>query len=408
MITRRLSAALLGAVFVVSPHTPARACGGMVFPAHEQRVGGMSDQELFVFFGSEETVLVASAGYTGAPDEFAFILPLAQQPIAVQDGDTSLFIALDEFSAPRVAVFVDDGESGVGLCGGGLKDGGAQNGGGDFGQGDVMLHQRGSTATYEYVVIGGDTGTAVADWLADAGFTLPADYAAALDPYVEDGAFFFAARVAPDAGAGALKPLELHLPPAAPEAFEIPYGLAAHSLAPGQPLRLATYFFAGGPVLPANYEAQAVDPDELVARSESETNYADLERAILDEPDGAFVIDYSNPTDSSSLRVAFDDAVARGTDVAGADPTYIDGLFTRLNVTQAHLTRIRTELTAAQLGDLTLRRALGPAVNNSLSTTFDPDAASQQSCAIDRSGNFYQFLLLVPVLAWIRPRRRPT
>lgn len=407
MSTRPLVAALLGAALVLSAHTPARACGGMVFPAHEQRVGGMSDQELFVFFGADETVLVASAGYTGVTaSDFAFILPLGQQPTDVRDGDTALFVALDEFSAPRVSIFVDDGTSDASLCGG-AKDGGVPNGGGDDG-GDVMVHQRGTTATYEYVVVGGDSGTAVADWLSGAGYPLPADYAAALDPYVESGAFFFAAKVRADDSAGALKPIELHLPSADPEAFRIPYGLAAHSLAPGEPLTLTTYFFAGGTVLPANYASAAVDGDDLRARSETETNYADLERAILDDPAGAWVIDYSNIAFASSIRNAYDDGIAAGrVDPEMGDSSYVVDLFTRIGVSEGRLTRLRTEMTAEQLGDLELRRATGPDVFNEHAVTLDT-SGDHGLCTIDRSGNLAQFLLLVPVLAWIRPRRRAT
>ena len=40
-------------------------CGAMVFPQHEERPGGMSDQELLVAFAADQTVLVASAGYEG-------------------------------------------------------------------------------------------------------------------------------------------------------------------------------------------------------------------------------------------------------------------------------------------------------------------------------------------------------
>jgi hypothetical protein len=407
MITRRPAAALLGAAIVVTPHAPARACGGMVFQAHEERLGGMSDQELLVLFGADETVLVASAGYTGVPaGDFAFILPLAGEPLAVQDGDNALFIALDEYAAPRVAITVEQPEPKPTLCGGLRGDGGAN---GDLGgDGDVMVHQRGSTATYDYVVIGGDTGTAVADWLTDAGYTLPADYAAALDPYVAGGSYFFAARVKADADSGALAPIELHLPPGPPETFKIPYGIAAHSLAPGASLRLTTYFYAAGPVLPGNYAAQAVDVDDLEALSETESNYADVEREILDSSGGAFVIDHSAVVAATSIRGAFDDAVEAGrVDTSGADPAYITDLFERTGVPEAHLTRLRTDMGPDVLGDMTLRRADGPEVQNYYSLHFDPDAGeSHGGCAIDRSGNLAQFLLLVPVLAWIRPRRR--
>lgn len=398
--------ALLASAAALARPTPAAACGGMVFPNHEARVGGMSDQELAVVFADTETVLVASAGYEGIDAaEFAFVLPLASEPAMVLDADPALFLALDEFSAPRVSVYVDDEQPS--LCGSADKAGGANDLGGGEGGGDVMIHQRGVTATYEYVVIGGDTGTAIADWLTGAGYPLPADYAAALNPYVQGGWFFFAAKVKPGAEAGALAPIELHLPPAQPEAFRIPLGIAAHSLKPDAPLGVTTYFLAGGPVLTANYPSEVVDGDELVALSETETNYAELERAILDkDPGGAWIIDYSNPMSMAELQ----DAYSAGLDAGRIDPKTSDSAFVtdfaaRLGIDVIHLTRLRTKLKQDQVRDLDLRSALGPPANNYYSATYDAREGAG-ACVIDRSGRLPQLLLLLPVLAWIRRRPR--
>ena len=81
--------------------------------------------------------------------------------------------------------------------------------------------------------------------------------------------------------------------------------------------------------------------------------------------------------------------------------------FTRVGDTGGYLTRLRTELRADQLRDLKLRRESGPVVSNYHNVVFD-DRPSSSSCAVDRSGQLAQLLLLVPVLAWIRPRRRRT
>jgi hypothetical protein len=391
-------------------HSPAaHACGGMVFPAHEERAGGMSDQELLLAFGDDETVLVASAGYEGVDAaDFAFLLPLASNPAEVRDADPALFIALDEHTAPRVSIHLDEGEPSGGGCGaraGGPPGDANEQGFGD--EGEVMVHQRGQTATYEYVVIGGDTGSAVADWLTDEGYPLPADYATAIEPYVSDGRFFFAAKVLPEAAAGALAPIELHLPASPPEAFEIPLALAAHSLAPDQPLRITTYLWADGALLPEGYAADAIDESELVALSDSESNYAELERAVLDsDPEGAWIIDASRAIDAAELEYAYEEALGAGR----ADPATSNGAFVRdfvgrLSLGSGQLTRIRTELRADQLRDMPLRRSAGTNVTNHHDVTFTEDAEESEGCAIDRS-NRLGILLLVPVLALLRPRRR--
>lgn len=404
----RASVVILTALVATLAHSaPANACGGMVFPGHEARVGGMSDQELAVVFGADETVLVASARYEGVEAaEFAFVLPLASAPAEVRDGDPALFLTLDELSAPRVAVFENQDES-MGLCGSSDKAGGGNSlGDGMGGRGDVMVLDRGETATYEYVVIGGDTGVAIADWLADAGYPLPADYAAALEPYVAGEWSFFAAKVKPGADSGVLAPIELHLPPAQPATFEVPLAIATHSMKPGAELRLTTYFLAGGPVLPANYAAQAVDDDELVALSASETNYDALEAAVLaSDPEGAWVIDFSNPLYAGALGEAFDEGTWAGRiDPEAASRAWLDEFATRAKLDGLHLTRLRTALKPAQVRDLTLRAASGPPVDNVHAATYDPDAG--EGCQIDRTGRLPQLLLLLPVLAWIRRRPR--
>lgn len=394
-------------------HTPdAEACGGMLFPDHEQRVGGMSDQEIFVAFGNDETVLVASAGYQGvSAADFAFLLPLASSPADVRDADPALFIALDEHAAPRISIYLDDGDEPSGGCGAlagkSLND--APGGFGNDGD-EVMVHQRGQTATYEYVVIGGDTGSAVADWLTAEGYVLPTDYAAALDPYVSDGWFFFAAKVLPDATNGALAPIELHLPPAAPEAFEIPLAIAAHSLAPDEPLGITTYLWADGPLLPDGYTAEPIDGSELVATSDSESNYAELERAVLDgDPQGAWIIDASRSTSADEIEYSYQSAVEAGrVDPGTSDVAFVSDFFDRLGGRSGHLTRVRTELRADQLRDMPLRRSAGTQVNNRHAATFHDDAAEDDSgCAVARTRHWPgPLLLLLPVLAALRPRRR--
>lgn len=406
------SSALLGtlalaAALSLGHASVAHACGGMVFPAHETRAGGMSDQEIFVAFADDETVLVASAGYQGVDTaDFAFILPLSSNPAEVRDGDPSLFIALDEHSAPVISIYLDEGDepSGLGCAKSGGGRGDFSNGGGD--DGEVMVHQRGQTATYEYVVIGGDTGSAIADWLTAEGYALPADYAAALEPYVSDGWFFFAAKVLPEAGSGALAPIELHLPPSPPEAFEIPLAIAAHSLPPDEPLRITTYLWADGALLPEGYPSQAIPADELVAVSDSESNYAELERAVLDsDPQGAWIIDASRSTEPVELEYAYERAIEAGrADYATSDVAYVSGLFARLGATDGgQLTRVRAELRAHQLRDMPLRREAGTSVDNHHELTFVEDQA--EGCAVDRTGRLGGMLLLVPVLAALRSRR---
>lgn len=404
MSSARLHVALVLSSLILVRPTAAEACGAMVFPGHETRVGGMSDQELLVAFAAEETVLVASAGYSGVQAaDFAFVLPLASEPSEVRDADPALFVALDEFSAPRVRITVDDGTlDTIGFSCGAVDGANKGFGGGD----EVKVHQRGATATYEWVVVGGESGTAIATWLADEGYPLPDGYAAAFEPYVADGWSFFAAKVLPAAEDGSLRPIEIHLPASKPEAFEIPLAIAGQSLSPGLPLAITTYLWTGGgPLLPANYSAQAVDDDELVALSESATNYDALERALREgDPEGVWIIDSSTEVLVEELTAAYAAGVEDGrvTNDPGAAAA-IDDFFARLGDSGGHLTRLRGELAADQLRDLQLRRATGPLVDSVHVAVYD--TRLQTGCAVE-GGRMANLLVVVPVLLWIRPRRR--
>ena len=382
---------------------PAHACGGMVFPDHGERVGGMSEQELLVAFTPDSTVLLASAGYKGATGSPAFILPLPANPTMVTQADPGVLFALDELTAPEVFITTESDDGGGGLCGaaaGGLKDGGEL--GGD--RGDVMVLQRGSTADYDYVVVGGDTGEGITDWLTMAGYVLPADYAAALTPYVDAGQFVFAAKVKSSAADGALAPIELHLPASEPGAFAIPYGLAAHSLPPGETLTLTTYLLATGTVVPGNYDAQPLDRAALIADSETETNYQELYDAAVAVTGGAWVVDASlEGFATADLVDGLNRAIENGRG-DGADPAAVADFTERVSLTGARLTRIRTTLGAEQLHDMTLTKAALAIVDPTLSVTYDPDAG--RGCSLGSRRGVPLGALLLPLLLLLRRRRR--
>jgi hypothetical protein len=398
---RALSALPLALGLALVPARPAHACGGMVFPEHSERVGGMREQEVMVVFQADRTVVLASAGYKGAGTGAAFLLPVRQNPLEVHEATIDVFTALDELTAPQVSIAVDDGSGEERtLCGqaGGVKDGG---GGMDLGQGDdVMVLQRGSTASYDYDVIGGDTGTGVVDWLTAAGYTLPDDYAGALDPYVADGYFFLAAKIKPGVEDGAMPPLEVHLPASEVDAFSIPFGLAAHSLPPGETINITTYFVAGGGVRPVNVGVARIDPTAVRATSPEETNYQEVYADNV--ADGSWVLDFSEAGfDADRVLLGWDNANEFGRPLAD-ERAATEAFLARVPFTGQRLTRLRTTLGADQLADLQLgKHAEEQDVGRDYYTTFNDDSTV---CSVGRSSPIN--LLLFPLLLVLRRRPR--
>ena len=411
MRTRSARLALLASLaglagLALLPAAPARACGGMVFPEHSQRLGGMSEQELLVAFTPQRTVILASAGYEGATAAPAFILPLASKPTLVAQSELGVFAALDDRTAPEIHISVaDDSDSERGLCG--AAAGGDKGGGLGDGRGEVMVVQRGETADYDWVLVAGDTGSSLADWLADAGYELPPDYADALQPYLDADDFVFAAKLKSDAAAGALAPIEIHLPPIDPGAFKIPFALAAHSLPPEKQLTITTYLLAEGGLLPANYPSAELDRDALEAFNSVDTNYADLyQQAVANDGEPAWVVESSFSDFSASALVdAYDTLVQTGEPPAGTDRAGVLAFAERVPFTSARLTRIRTTLGAPDLHDMTLTKVTGRDIDRNLYTTLQP---AQGACGVDRGRGrgLPLIVLLVPLVLMTRRRRR--
>lgn len=404
MLLRRrclaLSALPLALALALTPSGPARACGGMVFPEHSERVGGMREQEVMVVFAADRTVVLASAGYKGAGSGAAFLLPVRQNPLEIHEATIDVFTALDELTAPQVSIAVDDGggedRTLCGAAAGGDKGGDLMNGQGD----GVMVLQRGSTASYEYDVIGGDTGKGVVEWLTAAGYTLPADYAAALDPYVADEYFFLAAKIKPGVEEGALPPLEVHLPPTEVDAFSIPFGLAAHSLPPGEKLNITTYYVAGGGVRPLNVGVARVEPGAVRALSPEETNYQEVYEDNV--ADGSWVLDFTQAGfDADRVLQGWDNASEYGRPLAD-ERAATEAFLARVPFTGQRLTRLRTTLGADQLADVQLgKHAEEVDVGRDYFTTFNDDSTV---CSVGRSSPLN--LLLFPLLLLLRRRPR--
>ncbi len=397
-IARVAGAAVLG-LALFAPSQPAEACGTMIFVSHAERPGGMNGQELFLSLGPDAATLVLSASFIDADGDKAFLLPLREAPTDVRDADDSLFAALDVGTVPVVTIEEDyDEPVGCGpLPGNDRVSFGSEDN-------DVEVLARGSTQTYDYVVVGGDTGSALADWLNTSGFGVPEQFNAALDAYVADGWYFLAARVNAGAREGRLAPLELQLP-AIPGATTIPFGIGAYALAPEDSLDVTLYVAAQGSMLPQNYAVARIDPAELEATSESSSNYTELFEAAIGEG-STWVVEYSDPSwRPSDLEWWVNGDEELGVYIEGeVDEAWVAEFSARLGYEQARLTRLRARLGAAELVDMELTPAAELNVGRHFYVSWDPDAGEAEGCSL-RSGSLGGLPVLL-VLILVRRRRR--
>ncbi|MFO0567156.1 MAG: DUF2330 domain-containing protein [Polyangiaceae bacterium] len=337
----------------------ASACGGMLAQEESQKAA-LSAQRVLVAEGEEHTAVVVSVGYEGARGDNAFVLPLQKEPKQIADADPKLFDELENLTAPRIHVFDSTakhpGSSGCG-CGGLEKAAAAPGGGGADDSVRVVL--KGQTETYQYVVVGGSSGSSIGEWLTREKFPVPKEVQGTLDGYATRGWVFLAARVRPKAGVGALAPISIHYEKLPPEQIEYPFALSAHSVAEG--LRTEVVLYLAGPpaFLPKNYSVKRV-ASAVRAVSPTTTNYPQLFADATRE--GAFVLESGMP----SLPSAMFAGMAGLSQGARA--------FFPETIT---LARLHGQLGKDQLRDMTFRGASAAEIELDpyISVTWDPKAA---------------------------------
>jgi hypothetical protein len=221
----------------------------------------------------QETALVDVAGRTesitlsvharSAADEAAFLMPVPSRA-TFEVADADLFAELDEISKPDIKirqVEVDGDGSG----------GAAPEGGG------ATVVDRVEIGPYDVAQLTGSDPIAVTTWLADNGFTMPDDLAAALTPYLAEGWLIVAVRLAPASGslADGLPPMRVSFETDTP-VYPMRLSTTAEYT---QPLRL--YVLADHRVDITNPAPTGADPDLTFAgRVEPNPKYPQLTESL--------------------------------------------------------------------------------------------------------------------------------
>jgi hypothetical protein len=102
MSAARLVAALAALVLVSSLPAPRRAeaCGGCFAPS--TTVTAVDSHRMVVLLSPERSVLWDQIAYSGAPEDFVWVLPVPGPEVVVELADTSFFDELDGQTSPVV------------------------------------------------------------------------------------------------------------------------------------------------------------------------------------------------------------------------------------------------------------------------------------------------------------------
>jgi hypothetical protein len=314
---------------VLSLPAPALACGGF-FCNRDQPVDQSGETIVFAIDEEADKVEVhVQIAYQGAAEDFAWVLPAPSEPELFLSTE-ALFQELERSTAPSWSL-----SSRVeGTCGrfrpgnGGANDTDAMDtevsadsdDSDAAGGSGVTIVARQQVGPYESLTLQATSGQVLLDWLSARDFDLPADLGPALDPYLADGGFLVALRLAKESSTGDLAPLGMRYPGSVPV---IPIQLTRIAATPD--MRLRAYVLSDGRAVPENYLHVMVN-EVAIDWFGGGRNYTDLITRAADEAGGhAFATDFAGSTKRLRSRLRFDGDANR---LAGAVDlsAFMDGL----------------------------------------------------------------------------------
>ncbi|MFO0735001.1 MAG: DUF2330 domain-containing protein [Labilithrix sp.] len=224
----------------------ADACGGCFHPEPKVIVSGsettsvVTDHRMVFKVSQNETILWDQVRYTGAPEEFAWVLP-------VRDG-AKVELSRDEFIASLDAVtktsvkgptrtcrdpnsnqsvtFNSSSPSGGGGCGGSddeasfasapKSENSAGGGNASLDAGseneDVSVISQSVIGPYQSVTLHANNGEGISEWLETNKFQIPDNVKPVIDAYTKEGFDFIALRLRPGQGVQAMRPVRVVTP----------------------------------------------------------------------------------------------------------------------------------------------------------------------------------------------------
>ncbi|MEQ1508642.1 MAG: DUF2330 domain-containing protein, partial [Myxococcota bacterium] len=278
---------------------PASACGGFACD------GGptppvLQSAERIVFGVDEEANQVemhVQITFEGQAPDFAWIVPVPEVPeLFVTTSQLFTQVALATFPTFTLRISDDgrcreDNESTTKDTVGSYDAVASSGDDDDYSGFDVDVVGTQAVGPYETVTLRGDSSEDLLGWLNAQGYILPDTFEDVLAPYVSDGSYFVALKLAPDRTTGDLAPLGLRYPGVR---ATVPVQLTSISATPD--MRMEVYLFGAGRGVPESYLHVRVN-DAAIDWWTAGSNYPEVITAAANEAGGhAFATDYFGPT----------------------------------------------------------------------------------------------------------------
>lgn len=273
--------------FLASPDA-ADACGGCFVQQSESTQ--VTGHRMVLGISSEQTTLYDQITYSGAPEEFAWVLPIRGQ-VEVALSSDALFQTLE--AQTRVEVYSPQINCGPQFCpdddGFSNGSGGSSAGGGDPG---VEIIAQEVVGPYETVQLSSDDPAALTDWLTSHGFNIPADIQPVIDDYVGENFDFLALRLVPGEGIDSMRPVAITSPGAVPA---LPLRMVAAGT--GATTAVTLWIVGEGKYEPQNFPSFTIREQDLVWDWDAQrSNYGDLKSLQFERSNGfAWLFEAAEP-----------------------------------------------------------------------------------------------------------------
>jgi len=349
-----IAAGVISMVVAVAGERQASACGGCLSPPGE--VTAVDGHRMVIALKTTETVLWDQIVYHGAPQDFAWVLPVPTSTVKIELASEAFFTELDAGTAPTIVPASPPPCSAAyaaecGGCGGG----GAAGDQGDWGSGDgVTVFDHDVVGPYETVTIGSEDPDALYAWLDLRGYAVPESAVPALQHYIDLHSVFVVLRLAPGEGVDAMQPVRVRYP-----GYMATFPLEMVVIGASGVLDLALWVIAEQRYQARNYGTVAVDTGQLAWDWQANrSNYQELfDAAVLAGGNRAWVVEHASPLADISFG-----------DDAGTDPVLANA-----SLPYAYVTRLRTRVLVDHVDqDLELAPAADASdVSSSLVATID-------------------------------------
>ena len=376
--------ALAALPLLTAPHD-ARACGCLSPPEVTEGEYGVNQQAEQIIFEVGDGTVTAHVliRYAGEPDQFAWIVPVPNQP-TLGLSETGAFALLDPETAPVTTVspatacpdpryvceHQDDCYGGGGVkfdAGAGGTSGGGGTGGGGGPPGGVDVLDMQVVGSYETVTFAATDADLAVQWLQDNGFVVNDTTTPYMQPYIDAGMVFVAAKLVAGAGVDEIRPLKMTYQGDKPM---IPLQLTAVAAEPH--LTVTAYIYGDSLFTPVDHPVTTVDPERLSTDASGRVNYPMLLARTIDEAGGdAFVTEFAGAppypnqsndpsfccTDAGDLCGVGGDMACQcpGTDFDATDCAAFEGvqeggtLLMELRDKYSSLTRLTTRLSPEEM-----------------------------------------------------------